>query len=348
MLNRHNGDLRIQSLLKHLSRLALAVILPSNAPGVNGLWLPALGFRTPVALKPGHGDPWTPLRLIAAFIKAGIPSKAFGFYPSDHEGSQALLRSRKKAMIFGSAQTVAPHLQNPSVQCYGPGHSKIIFGSDTSEQATSHLELLEHSVLYNGGKSCTNTSTIVVTEGGEKLARALASRMNHVLPKPLNDSQAQLAAFTDPAVAEAIDRDISRMLKQPGATDCSFELRQEPRHVVRDGLNFLLPTVIYCSDPEHPTAQVERPFPLVSVVEQKEDLIEAWLNKSLKVSAITQNEELMKSLWQSSKIGSLVQGPYSTTDTNWEQPHEGQIFELIHKTRAGSSMPRSTHQMDEP
>lgn len=42
----------------------LGLILPSNSPGVNSLWLPALALRIPVILKPGRDDPWTPWRLI--------------------------------------------------------------------------------------------------------------------------------------------------------------------------------------------------------------------------------------------------------------------------------------------
>ena len=57
----------------------LGLVLPSNSPGVNSLWLPAVALRIPVILKPGREDPWTPWRIINALIQAGCPADAFGF-----------------------------------------------------------------------------------------------------------------------------------------------------------------------------------------------------------------------------------------------------------------------------
>ena len=56
---------------------ALGVILPSNSPAVNALWIPSIAMKTPVILKPGREEPWTPWRIIQAFIKAGAPAEAF-------------------------------------------------------------------------------------------------------------------------------------------------------------------------------------------------------------------------------------------------------------------------------
>ncbi|MDA0989664.1 MAG: aldehyde dehydrogenase, partial [Verrucomicrobia bacterium] len=69
----------------------LGAVLLNNSPGVNGLWLPAIALKIPVVLKPGKDDPWTPWRLIQALIAAGAPASAFGFYPADHDGAQAVL-----------------------------------------------------------------------------------------------------------------------------------------------------------------------------------------------------------------------------------------------------------------
>src|SRR6476620_4883979 len=43
-------------------------VLPSNSPGVHSLWAPAVALKTPIALKAGREEPWTPLRMIQAFI----------------------------------------------------------------------------------------------------------------------------------------------------------------------------------------------------------------------------------------------------------------------------------------
>ncbi len=56
---------------------ALGLVMPSNSPAVNSLWLPAIALKMPVIIKPGREEPWTPLRLIYAFIAAGCPAEAF-------------------------------------------------------------------------------------------------------------------------------------------------------------------------------------------------------------------------------------------------------------------------------
>ena len=69
---------------------SLGVLLPSNSPGVNSLWLPALVMKIPVVLKPGREDPLTPFRIVQAMIAAGFPREAFGFYPAGHDGGDAV------------------------------------------------------------------------------------------------------------------------------------------------------------------------------------------------------------------------------------------------------------------
>ena len=39
---------------------ALGLVMPSNSPAVNSLWLPAIVLKTPVVIKPGKEEPWTP------------------------------------------------------------------------------------------------------------------------------------------------------------------------------------------------------------------------------------------------------------------------------------------------
>ena len=80
---------------------ALGLVMPSNSPAVNSLWLPAIALKTPVIIKPGREEPWTPYRLIQAFIHAGCPAEVFGFYPTDHEGAGVILQSCGRALIFG-------------------------------------------------------------------------------------------------------------------------------------------------------------------------------------------------------------------------------------------------------
>ena len=99
-------------------------VLPSNSPGVHSLWAPAVALKTPIALKPGREEPWTPLRMIQAFIAAGFPKEAFGFYPTDHGGAATLLQAVDRAMLFGDASTTQAWAKDPRVELHGPGYSQ--------------------------------------------------------------------------------------------------------------------------------------------------------------------------------------------------------------------------------
>src|SRR5262249_11773744 len=109
---------------------ALGLVMPSNSPAVNLLWLPAIPLKIPVMIKPGREEPWTPWRLIQAFIAAGCPPEAFGFYPTDHEGAGEILKLCGRALIFGDKTTTALYANNPAIEIHGPGHSKILIGED--------------------------------------------------------------------------------------------------------------------------------------------------------------------------------------------------------------------------
>ncbi|MEM9703889.1 MAG: aldehyde dehydrogenase family protein, partial [Planctomycetota bacterium] len=51
---------------------ALGAVLPSNSPGVHTLWLPCIPLQIGLILKPGSTEPWTPYRMFAAFVEAGV------------------------------------------------------------------------------------------------------------------------------------------------------------------------------------------------------------------------------------------------------------------------------------
>ena len=79
----------------------LAAVLPSNSPGVHTLWLPVIPLQMGLVLKPGPQEPWTPYRMVAAFIEAGVPAEVFSLYPGGAEAGAAVLSACDRAMIFG-------------------------------------------------------------------------------------------------------------------------------------------------------------------------------------------------------------------------------------------------------
>ena len=257
----------------------LGAVLPSNSPGVHGLWLPAIALGIPLALKPGREEPWSPLRLLAALAAAGCPREALGFYPTDHAGATEILLRSGRSLLFGDARTVGPWARDPRVQIHGPGFSKVIFGADQVAEWPRHLETVVSSVLQNGGRSCLNASGVWLpavgpmgTAAARDLAQALALRLAAVEARPLADPQAEIAAFPVAATAHRISAWIDRQLEIPGAEDLTAAVRGtgRPERVDRvvevDGCTFLLPTVLWVSDPDHPLAHAELLFPFCSVV----------------------------------------------------------------------------------
>ena len=312
----------------------LAVVLPSNSPGVNALWLPAVAMRVPVLLKPGQGDPWTPLRIIAAMIEAGAPDEAFGYYPTDHEGTATISSECDRVMLFGDASTVERYTGSPSVSVHGPGYSKVLIGSDQVDLWEEHLQVMVDSVIMNCGRSCVNASTIVVPSRGREVAEALAERLAEYRPLDLSDPEASLAGFMKPGFADAINMQLESEFASPGAIDVSDKIRKGSRCIDVDGVRYLQPTVVLCEDRNHALAKSEFLFPFVSVVEVPQDEMLEWIGPTLVATVITDDPGLRRAAIASADIDRLNLGPIATPVIRWDQPHEGNLFEFLYRRRA--------------
>lgn len=313
---------------------ALGVVLPSNSPGVNTLWMPAIALKIPVVLKPGREEPWTPYRILQAFIAAGCPPEAFSFYPTDHEGSGVVLESCGRALVFGDASTVERYASNPAIQVHGPGHSKVLIGEDLIDRWPDFLPVIVESIVENGGRSCINASAIVVPKHADEIAEAVAARLATIEPRPAEDESALLAGFANPKMAEFIDAAINEGLAAAGAEDITARYRAGSRRVTLEGSAYLLPTLIRCRSFEHPLANREFLFPYASVIEvPQEQMLEA-VGPSLVVTAITQDRRFINRLIASPLIDRLNIGPLPTTRVQWDQPHEGNLFEFLYRRRA--------------
>jgi acyl-CoA reductase-like NAD-dependent aldehyde dehydrogenase len=314
---------------------SLGVILPSNSPGVHALWIPAVPLKVPLILKPGAAEPWTPFRIIQAFIRAGAPREAFSYYPTDHAGAGEILRRAGRGIVFGDASTTQAWKSDPRIEIHGPGHSKIVIGDDLVDRWEDYLDVIVSSVADNGGRSCVNASSIWVTRHGDEIAEALAERVSKIAPRAVDDPNAQLAPFVDPQVAKRISRMIDEALSsEPGARDVTASYRGRDRLVEFENGTYLLPTVLRCESLVHPMANREFLFPFASVVEVSADEIPEALGTSLVVTAITEDENLIERLLSSPLVDRLNVGPISTMQIAWDQPHEGNLFEHLYARRA--------------
>ncbi len=313
---------------------ALGAILPSNSPGVHSLWIPSIALGVPLALKPGREEPWTPMRIARAMMAAGFPPEAFSLYPTDHEGGATLLDSCERSLLFGDVSVTQKYAGDPRIEIHGPGRSKVLLGEDVVDDWESYLDVIVASVAANGGRSCVNSSALFVPRHGDAIAEALAERMTAITPRAFDDPEATLAAFANPAFAERMDAAIDAGLAS-GARDLSLAARGgSPRRVEQDGATYLLPTVVRCNSLDHGLANTEFLFPFTSVVEVPQADMLASIGPSLVVTAITRDEGFVRELTSSGDIHRLNLGPLPTSKVEWDQPHEGNLFEFLYARRA--------------
>jgi len=313
---------------------ALGLVMPSNSPAVNSLWLPAIALKTPVVIKPGKEEPWTPYRLIQAFIAAGVPAEAFGFYPTDHDGAATILNTCGRALVFGDKSTTDQYASNPAIQVHGPGWSKILIGEDCIEHWRDYLDVMAGAISDNGGRSCINASAIVVPRYGAEIADALAQKLGPIQPTRPDDENARLSGFANTKMADFIDAQIEEGLKTSGATDVTAKHRNGPRKVEFDGGVYLRPTIVQCDSFAHPLANKEFLCPYASVVTCPQTEMLAKIGYTLACTAITKDATFIRQLEAYPHIERLNIGPVSTMKISWDQPHEGNMFEFLWQRRS--------------
>jgi acyl-CoA reductase-like NAD-dependent aldehyde dehydrogenase len=287
-----------------------------------------------LVLKPGSAEPWTPYRVIAAMMEAGIPGEALSIYPGPHEVGDAVLKGCKRAMIFGGQETIDKYKNDPGVQPHGPGFSKILIGDDLVDRWEDHLDVMVESIMRNGGRSCINCSGIWVSRNGRAIADALAQRLAKVEVRKTTDPAAELAAFTTPKMAPAVNGMIEADLADPECHDITAQYRPGSRLVQQPRCDYLLPTVVYCESPSARAANREYMFPFVSVVECPQDQMIDRIGSTLVLTAITDDASFKLDLLEATNVDRLNIGPVATSSLNWLQPHEGNLVEFLFRNRA--------------
>jgi hypothetical protein len=99
----------------------------------------------------------------------------------------------------------------------------------------------------------------------------------------------------------------------------------------------LLPTIVYCTDPQHPLANSEFLFPFAAVVEIPQKELLKQIGATLVATVITDDLAFTRDLLASRQIERLNLGVIPTSRISWNQPHEGNLFEHLYKQRAFQS-----------
>jgi len=310
----------------------LGLVLPSNSPGVHTLWLPVIALGVGLLLKPGGQEPWTPYRMAAAMIEAGIPAEAIGLYPGATDVGAAILAGCGRSMIFGSAKTVEQYRGNPAVQVHGPGFSKILIGDDCVDQWEDYLDVMVESIAANSGRGCINCSAIYASRHTNEIATALAERLGPQEVKPPDDPEATLAAFTVPGAAKAIWEQIEGLLDKPGVRHSTAG--QGPRFVEGERCGWLRPVIAHCDSPDPEISRAEYMFPFASVVRCPQADMLGRIGPTLVATALTADESFRRQLIDAPHIDRLNLGPLPTIKLDWLQPHEGNIIDFLYRSRA--------------
>ena len=310
----------------------LGAVLPSNSPGVHTLWLPVIPLQMGLVLKPGPQEPWTPYRMTAAFVAAGIPAEAIALYPGLGEAGAAVLASCERAMIFGGTATVEQYKGNPRVQVHGPGFSKILIGDDCVDRWPDYLDLMVESVYINSGRSCINCSGIWASRHTREIAEAIAQRLGPVEAKPPTDPEAGLAAFTVPGMGKSVWEMLEADLKEPGVTDMTASYG--PRLVEQERCSYLRPMIVHCESPEAAIAKKEFMFPFATVVTCPQAEMLARIGPTLVGTVISEDPKFIDQAINAVNIDRLNVGPVPTSKLNWLQPHEGNIIDFLFRSRA--------------
>jgi acyl-CoA reductase-like NAD-dependent aldehyde dehydrogenase len=310
-------------------------VLPSNSPGVHSLWVPTIALKMPLLLKPGREEPWTPFRVLQAFIKAGIPASVLAFLPADHAGSADILRLCGRSMAFGDDRTMAPYKNDHRVEIHGTGYSKILFGEDAADDYEKYTDLLTEAVAANGGRACVNASAIWTPKNGAKIAESLAKKLAPMKARAWDDPACEIAGFAKPEVADAINAMVDQALLTPGAEDVTLKLRGTPRLEKIGRVSYLMPTVIDCgTNAEHPLANKEFLFPYAAVVECPQDEVLKRIGYTLAATVLSNDAGFIAEVMACPHIERLNVGPIPTNRLTWDQPHEGNLFAHLYKQRA--------------
>ena len=333
IIDRGYGSVDGQAISYFPRTESLGVVLPNNSPGVHSLWIPAFALKIPLVLKPGSAEPWTPYRIVQAMIKAGAPKEAFSLYPADHAGGNEILRRTGRGMVFGDVSSTKVWANDPRIEVHGPGYSKLLIGADQAENWEQHLDVMVASIVQNGGRSCVNASGVWVTKHAAKIAEALAERLAKVVPRAADDESAEISPFADGGVGRRISAMVDADMDSD-AEDVTARFRGNKDRVVEfQGCTYLLPTIVHCG-PCHALANREFLFPFASVVEVDERYLPQAMGPSLVVTAITDNEKFKHRLLASPEVGRLNFGSIQTNVIDWDQPHEGNLFDHLYARRA--------------
>ncbi|WP_189165853.1 aldehyde dehydrogenase family protein [Sphaerisporangium melleum] len=307
----------------------LSVIAPSNNPGTHTQWVHALAYGYRLLVRPGTRDPFTPSRLIAAALEAGMEPSRLSLLPGGHATADALVKAADLSLVFGGDAAIARYAGNPGLVPRGPGRSKVLHTGEITEEA---LDVICDSVAYDAGLRCTNTSAVFTEADPRELGQALARRLGALVAAAPQTAQAQLPVMPIEQ-ARAMRAHLASRLA--GAVEATAPLYQDGGVAdLGDGSAALRPAVLVCDRPGHPGGGIELPFPCVWVLPWSWRDPVTPLRNTLALSVLGDDEELALTLLREPSIRKVVFGGLPTHAAGPTSPHDGYLSGDLMEVRA--------------
>lgn len=315
-------------------------VMPGNHPATHFTWLGALAMKVPVLVRPSGDDVFTPYRLAASLLEAGLPEDALAFVPGGHDLVDAIVQSCSLCVLFGMQPLADRYAANRNVKVHGPGRSKVVV--PIGAEPGPAVELIARMVMDDAGRGCINGSAVVVEGDPGPLAAAVAQALERVpLVSPLAD-QARLGAVR-PAEAAAFDGLIDSLK----GTAVEHTPGKGRRVVTVDGATLVRPTVLEVASFEHPLYGFELPFPFVvfARARSRQELVEGARNSLAVVVAGAHDEALARDLLLEPGIDKVFGGGSLGTEYDAREPHEGFLLDFLFQKKAVRSLAARTEAL---
>jgi hypothetical protein len=121
-LDRGFGEARPRDQLFHATRAG--VVLPSNSPGVHGLWVPAIAMKIPLVLRPGSAEAMDTVPARAGVMRRGDSSRRRSVISPATTRRRRDRRQTGRSMFFGDIAAVGLGCGDPRVDCTGPATAR--------------------------------------------------------------------------------------------------------------------------------------------------------------------------------------------------------------------------------
>ena len=208
----------------------------------------------------------------------------------------------------------------------GPGRAKILITADRDWR--DYIDIIVDSIANLGGMACVNTTAVLYEGDPAPLAQAIAERLAAIEPLPTEDERAILPT-------QSVDkaRALASYLATKAAGTTPLLGADQVVAPVGDGYAALRPAVHLLAEPDIDKLNIELPFPCVWVSPWSRGAGMEPLRRSLVVTAITGDDDLIDDLLAEPTITNVYCGHHPTYYGAPHIPHDGFLADVLMRNK---------------